>query len=814
MSESHSHREMRSPGLPCWGLAAHTSVVRRCVTLSLFLAAALMLPEVAEAATCASGGGTMTVTLNLNETATVSTNGSTLTLNNAACAGGATVLNTNTVTINGNLGNETAVIDLSNGPLGPGAAGEGTGISEIEINTALGLGTGDRVTVSGSATEDQLVIGASGVNLNGDDDADITPTGVETYTANGADGDDLVSAAGGQGTGSALTLPSSLQGDQGDDSLCSGLGNDIIGGGTGIDTLSFPAATAGVTVSLALTSAQNTGGAGTDTVTGVRNIDGTSFDDVLTGDAQANVLSGSDGADRLTGGLGDDALAGGNGGDTADYSSSTAAVTIDLQQITQDTIGAGTDTLIGFENLTGGSAGDSLSGDGGPNAVRGLAGSDIVNGRGGDDGLDGGTGTDIVSLESAVSGITVDLDNEQSVGDGTDSLASFESAIGSPFNDLLIGTNAANTLDGALGEDTVDYANSIGGVSLNLQSNVVSGAGGSDTLAEVEHAVGSVYDDVLVGNTRPNSLQGAGGDDTLNGAGANDTMSGGEGVDTADYTAAGTHVQVDLAAGEAHGRGDDAIVGFENATAGIGNDVLRGTAGPNTLDGGAGHDRIDGGGGDDDLDGGAGTDTVDFASSTARVRVNLPHLRARGAGKDALLAFEDVRGGRGGDFLTGDGAANRLNGGAGRDVLRGKGGDDTVIGGAGSDTVDYSSFAPVTRDKGVVVNLTRGRASGEGADDLSRVESVIGSGAADHITGDKRANRLQGGAGGDTLIGASGRDRLFGSSGRDSLFSRDHRRDRVNGGSGRDRALADRIDRRRSIERQKLARGKRQITAR
>ena len=110
------------------------------------------------------------------------------------------------------------------------------------------------------------MIGAGGVNLNGDDDADISPSGVENYTASGADGDDMVSAGGGLGTGSALTLPASLQGDQGDDALTSGLGNDTIGGGTGIDTLRFAAADrVGVSVSLAVTAARNTGGAGTDT---------------------------------------------------------------------------------------------------------------------------------------------------------------------------------------------------------------------------------------------------------------------------------------------------------------------------------------------------------------------------------------------------------------------------------------------------------------------------------------------------------------------------------------------------------------------
>ena len=788
------------------GPAAHILFMRRCLALGALLAATLVLPAVAEAATCASGGGTMTVALNAAETATVSTSAGALTLNNIPCAGGATVSNTNTVTINGNTGNETAVIDLSNGPLGPGLTPEGSGVSEIEINAALQLGSGDRVTVNGSSSADQLVIGTAGVNLNGDDDADITPSGVENYTASGADGDDLVSAAGDQGTGSALTLPSSLQGDQGDDALVSGLETDTIGGGTDVDTLSFTAATGGVTVSLAVTTAQSTGGAGTDTITGVENANGTTFDDALTGDGSANLLSGSDGADRLTGGLGDDTLSGGNGSDTADYASSSAAVTVALDQVIQDTIGAGTDTLLGFENLTGGSAADTLSGDGGANIIRGLGGNDVVNGRGGDDGLDGGTGTDTVSLESAVSGTTIDLATEQSVGDGTDSLVSFESATGSTFNDVLIGTELANTLDGALGEDTVDYSKSIGGVSLNLQTNAVTGAGGNDTLAEIENAVGSMYDDVMVGNTRPNNLQGATGDDTLNGAGANNTLNGGEGIDTVDYTAAGTNVQVDLTSGEGHGRGDDTFVAIENASTGIGNDVLRGTTGANTLDGGSGHDQIEGGDGDDDLDGGASTDTVDFSSSTAPVRVNLTHQRALGAGTDALLGFEDVRGGSGADFLAGDGAANRVDGGPGNDVLRGKSADDTLIGGGGRDTVDYSGFAPVTLDKGVVVNLARGRASGDGADDLSQVESVIGSGAGDHITGNRRANRLSGGPGRDTLIGGSGRDRLYGDSGNDRLYSRDRRRDRINGGSGRDRATADRFDRRRSIETLKLPR--------
>jgi hypothetical protein len=176
-------------------VSARRPTRRRPLALGAVLAATLVVPASAEAATCASGGGAMTVTLNANETATVSTSATTLTLNNVPCAGGATLLNTNTVAITGNTGNETAVIDLSNGAFGPGLAVEATGLPEIEINVALGLGSGDRLTVAGSALPDHLVIGAAGVNLNGDDDADVTPLQVETYTASGADGDDVLSAA-------------------------------------------------------------------------------------------------------------------------------------------------------------------------------------------------------------------------------------------------------------------------------------------------------------------------------------------------------------------------------------------------------------------------------------------------------------------------------------------------------------------------------------------------------------------------------------------------------------------------------------------
>ncbi|MNN33095.1 Poly(beta-D-mannuronate) C5 epimerase 2 [compost metagenome] len=98
--------------------------------------------------------------------------------------------------------------------------------------------------------------------------------------------------------------------------LYSGPGNDLLDGGTGSDTASYAHATAGVTVNLGLLGAQNTLGAGTDTLTGIENLVGSNFNDTLTGDNNNNVINGGLGNDILNGGGGDDLLIGGLGNNT------------------------------------------------------------------------------------------------------------------------------------------------------------------------------------------------------------------------------------------------------------------------------------------------------------------------------------------------------------------------------------------------------------------------------------------------------------------------------------------------------------------
>lgn len=289
--------------------------------------------------------------------------------------------------------------------------------------------------------------------------ADTINSGAGNDTINGAGGNDVIDAGDGN---------DKVEGNTGDDTLI---------GGNGTDTLTYASATSGVTVSLAVTTAQNTVGAGTDTVSGFENLTGSAFNDTLTGDANVNVLMGGDGNDTLSGGAGVDTIYGGQGNDMIDggadrdvvrYSDATAAVTVDLAVTTaQNTVGAGTDTIINCENLIGSGFNDTLLGSADNNTINGMAGNDSLSGRDGndvleggdgDDFIDGGAGSDTASYASATSGVHVYLaaaGAQDTVGAGMDTIVNCERLNGSAFNDTLIGSTNGDIIAGGDGNDAI-----------------------------------------------------------------------------------------------------------------------------------------------------------------------------------------------------------------------------------------------------------------------------------------------------------------------------------------------------------------------
>ncbi len=122
-----------------------------------------------------------------------------------------------------------------------------------------------------------------------------------TCTANG--GRPLIDAGAGSDT---VTLESSVTSGA---VLTGGPGDDALTGGPGPDTASYATSTAGVTVSLARTDAQDTG-AGVDTLSNIENLDGSRLADVLSGSSGANAINGFAGDDQIdtADGLANDAI--------------------------------------------------------------------------------------------------------------------------------------------------------------------------------------------------------------------------------------------------------------------------------------------------------------------------------------------------------------------------------------------------------------------------------------------------------------------------------------------------------------------------
>ncbi|TXN09141.1 calcium-binding protein [Methylobacterium sp. WL103] len=197
---------------------------------------------------------------------------------------------------------------------------------------------------------------------------------------------------------------------------------------------------------------------------------------------------------------------------------------------------------------------------------------------------------------------------------------------------------------------------------------------------------GTANDDVLVGTDGADTVLGLGGDDNvLSGEGA-DVVRGGDGNDFVD--AGGGRDVVFGGAGADDilaGGGDDMVYGDGGADrilAGAGNDLVTAGAGNDAVIGGDGNDLFvaEVGDGDDsywgdEVGGGTGSDTLDMSAITANITANLgTGLAGRGSvasgqsGSDTLWGVENVVTGSGADHITASDATNVMDGGLGADT--------------------------------------------------------------------------------------------------------------------------------------------------
>jgi hypothetical protein len=128
---------------------------------------------------------------------------------------------------------------------------------------------------------------------------------------------------------------------------------------------------------------------------------------VLLAGAGSDSLKGTNGSDLFRGRAGNDTLDGGDGSDTADFSDKTTAVVLTLNGATNATAsigGVAEDTIVNIENIIGGSAADTLTGDGLGNTLTGNAGNDTLSGGDGSDLLVGGADNDTAIYAATLAG--------------------------------------------------------------------------------------------------------------------------------------------------------------------------------------------------------------------------------------------------------------------------------------------------------------------------------------------------------------------------------------------------------------------------
>ncbi|MBI4030757.1 MAG: hypothetical protein HY370_03710, partial [Proteobacteria bacterium] len=654
--------------------------------------------------------------------------------------------------IDGGAGNDTLDGGADTDTITYGSATAGVTVS-LAVGTAQNTGGAGTDTISnfenltGSAYDDTLE-GTAGNNiLTGGAGTDTltyanaaagVTVNLTTLTAQNTVGAGTDTIAGLENIiGSAFN--DTLTGDGNDNVIEGGAGNDVMNGAGGTDTVTYANASAGVTVNLANGAAQNTSGAGTDTLSNFENLTGSAFDDVLEGTSGNNVLIGGTGTDRVT------------------YINAASAVVINLATGSV-TGGAGTDTISGFENATGSAFNDTITGDGNDNVIEGLAGNDTMV---------GGGGTDTANYANAASSVTVSLAvtaAQNTLGAGTDTISQFENLTGSAFGDVLTGDSGANVIDGGLGDDNIDgglgndtltggggtdtvsYLSATAGVTVNLATLTAqnTGGAGTDTVSGFENLTGSDFDDTLTGDTGSNTIQGGVGSDTVNGGDGDDTL----------YAVVASTVLLSTN----FNAGLESFVYADNMFGGSAGAYASGTR--NTTDGYLGNGSLE----------------VVLGGIDATTQTNISggfsrSFTAAAAVEDTVLSFDYkvTRANYEADedtfvFVEVDGVSYGLYS---TNFIAQFDGTNTVNTGWIHVDIDLGTLAAGSHTIEIGGLNEKKNASNESS--TLRFDNIVVQNAV--ATDDGEANVLNGGNGNDTLYGSHGTDTLNGGAGNDTLYS-------------------------------------------
>ncbi|MEM6384386.1 MAG: calcium-binding protein, partial [Pseudomonadota bacterium] len=448
------------------------------------------------------------------------------------------------------------------------------------------------------------------------------------------------------------------------------------------------------------------------------DLNGTVVDDIVTLGNLNDRFDAKAGDDEVDGGTGDDIIIGGPGADdldggggdndTVSYETSTVGVEVRLSDNFTSGGDATGDTIVNFENVTGGSGNDMLTGDDDENVIKGMAGTDTLNGGDGDDTLEGGAGGDV--------------------------------------------------LNGGDDDDTASYAASSAAVTVNLGTNTFSGGDAQgDSQTSIENLTGSAHADTLTGNTGNNILTGLDGNDRLDGGDGRDSFFGGDGDDILVFNDGdGLFGQETFDGGTGHdtilleGGSNNLVQGFQPHVLVDINAVTFGTIAP-------GADRtlfINA----DQIGAGLALDAtitgLDLADSKEVFAV---FLNAASAVDLSGFSFVDW-GGQGEEVqINGDNDEETIRGSSTIDIIAASGGNDVVFGNGGTDTISGGGGNDVANG-GDGADTLNGGADNDTLNGNVGNDTVNGQDGNDTLRGQNGTDELNGGEGDDTLEGGAGTD--------------------------------------------------------
>ena len=432
----------------------------------------------------------------------------------------------------------------------------------------------------------------------------------------------------------------------------------------------------------------------------------------------------------------------------------------------------------------------------------------------GDTGFDryvGGNGTDTVLGGGEDDVIRLSVFSGANTVEVIDGGAGINNIIASTAHSTLDfrGTTLVNitSIDGGLGNDTINGSNDGDIIIGNIGSDLLYGNGGDDSFPLTPGDTGF---DRYIGGDGTDTVVGTGGDDVIqlsvfSGANTVEVIDGGAGVNT--IVASTAHSTLDFR--------NTTLINIASIDGGLGNDTLNGSAANDLIIGNVGSDLLYGNEGDDTFPltfgdngfdryiGGDGTDTVVGGDEDDVIRLsvfsgaNTVEVIDGGLGTNIIIAstahstldftnttlinIASIDGGSGNDTINGSQTADTIIGNVGSDLLYGNGGDDTFlltagdtgfdrfIGGEGTDSVIGTDG-----DDEIRLSVFSGANTVEILDGGAGTNTIVASTA--HSTLDFTNTQLinivsiDGGSGNDTLRGSDGNDTIIGNVGSDLLY--------------------------------------------